>query len=234
MQDFETKSFRFSRVGLRQFSSYAQDSYLWRKASRFSASQLSIGDRSKNNRVYGVSNIVADSKETRLTLSFDLFHTEQWFYFDQSLCLIDPKTKEQYPILTIEDKGLKLNQGFIAVGCEGKRVEITLISPPLKKQVTEIQIEHNDIQNPNTLSYAQVSLPYGTISLRDYTPANLAKDRLEAIQTSSDNFVNVFSKLNEQWDLIRGTNLMSNALEQGRKKRRAKCPPILFHFMDLD
>jgi hypothetical protein len=78
--------------------------------------------------------------ETRVTLSVRIKGDLQWLRFDSGFCIIDKESKDRYFIRRL-DRNLPLDKTIIVSGMSGQTVGITLVFPPLKRSVKEVDIE---------------------------------------------------------------------------------------------
>lgn len=116
------------------------DDKIWREARRLKPNEFVISDLPfPESNARKIVCIEKNKNETRVTYAIPIYEKEWWVYFSDGLTIVDKKTKDRYIVRKVEN-GLPLNQILVVPGCAGKVVEVTVIFPPLKKEVETIDI----------------------------------------------------------------------------------------------
>lgn len=144
-----------------------------RSAKKYGSNYLSYADvkivpSSDSNGRSGLVRIEKGEKETRVTFIVPIYHDSNWIFTDKNTCLIDPKTGDRYMVRRVED-GQKIGVMNVVMGLKGKHVEKTVIFPPLKKSIKQIDYyaPANFVAIPNNGTNSSGSHIKG-INIKDY------------------------------------------------------------------
>jgi hypothetical protein len=162
----------FVRLGRERLRNEKNDARIWKNAPRFSPEQVdACSKKVKFKEKSGIASIKRTSKETRVTMFYRVGGNEWWFYFDKGFSLIDRETRDIYLIKGIKGD-IPLNQTIVVTGCCNRYIEFTLIFPPLKKSVKDIDIRELITDRSNIMSDGADDTKYENINLNDYASSN--------------------------------------------------------------
>ena len=88
-----------------------------------------------------VADIILDSTETRVVMYYPIPYNDNpwWFTVSSTTMIVDRKSGDRYMIRGVAEN-YPMDKLLVAVGCNGIRAQYTLIFPPLKPGVKEIDI----------------------------------------------------------------------------------------------
>jgi len=108
----------------------------------------------------------SNPKETLITIAIPIRKNNDWFLVNKEFRIIDKRTQDQYLIRKIE-KNLPLDRKIIITGNAEKMIEITMIFPPLKKNVEVVDIIEKNEKNDGWL--------FENVNINDYSVVNAGK-----------------------------------------------------------
>lgn len=124
-----------------------------------------------------IYNISRDKKETKITMIIPMASASTWFRIDSDFRLIDTATKDQYLVRRIEN-GIPFNQLLKLSDCKNTMIAITLIFPPLKKSVKEIDIFERNSPGSEMPSNAGGPYQFMNVKLSQFADANTSDGKV--------------------------------------------------------
>jgi hypothetical protein len=138
-----TDTILFAKLHVIRAPYFSNDSRIWKHAPRFWPNQLVTSELTGSFSSGRVVKFERTDNETKVTIRYMVGGHELWYRVDKTTVLVDNMTKEVYPIQRLEN-GLPLGRTFVAVGCEGKCIDCTLVFPPVKSSLEKFCLDDNN------------------------------------------------------------------------------------------
>lgn len=118
--------------------------------------------------------IETTDKETKVTFLQSLYFDSQWIHYSRGFKIVDLDRGDQY-LVRGYDGTLPMGRVITVRGLNRKMIYITLVFPPLRRGIKNIDIIEEQVEDdPSPSNSAGPSYPY-RVKVSDYTPKAIAK-----------------------------------------------------------